>query len=419
MITVLLAASALSGSFDDQMATARERLQAGACLQAAVSYESAGAEVPDAEEAWVGAQRAWLCAGEWAKGARAGERALALNPQNAWALRGQGYALSMSGDLPGARAAYESALEKRPEDAETKLGLGFVLTWQGQDERGHALCRAAAAALPVGDPRPEECLAAGGTPMTWGASVSATYLRYTSPLILVNLSSVTVTTGVDWPEHGGVWAGATLSGSAREYDLGDYQQANPVLGGTVRFGGLAIGLAGSVVFSNESSIDKTGVVFASLGYGADGLGGWISSATSIYPGNQLVEQIDARFEWAPETWFSLSLGPELQIVKAQGREVLGSGALTVTGRPHPRVALSATGLGGPRRWAVDDAGLSVWTNSDRVIGGYRAGVDWTPWDVLGLSFTFRHDFGDEQAGVSRDYQDWGGTLGVRLFFEED
>lgn len=404
----------LALGFDAQMAAGQERLAAGACVEAATAYQAAGAEVPDAEDAWVGAQRAWLCAGEWAKAANAGSVALALNPHNAWALRGQGYALHMTGDLDGARRAYEACVALRPDDAEARLGLGFVRVAQGDVDEGHALCRGAASGLPLGDPRIDECLAPGGTPLTWGASVSATYLRYTDPYILRNVSAISFTAGVDWAA-GGLWGGATLSGSTRNFGLGDYQQANPVLGGALRIGGLTVGVAGSVLFSSEDSLDGTGLVLGSLAYRDGAFGGGVSATTSIYP-NQWVEQLDARFEWAPAPWLSLVLGPELQIIDAD--ELLASGSLSVTGRPHPRLALFATGIGGPRRWAVDDVLLSVWTNSDRVIGGYRVGVDWTPWDVFGLTLTFRHDFGDEQAGLTRDFQIWGGTLGARLFFQE-
>lgn len=426
MVPVFVMAALLGGDFDSLMAEGRERLGTGACLDAAVSFEAAAAQVPDAEIAWVEAQTSWACAGEFARARAAGERALALNPDNAWALRGQGYALSMSGDLAGARASYEAALARRPGDAETKLGLGFVMSWMGEEDAGHALCAEAAASLPAGDPRPGECRAITATPTLWGVAASFTTLQYLSPLLLTDLSSLSLTAGVDWPADGAVWAGVTLTQTGLGYGLDAVQQATPVVHGTIRSGAFSADLGAAMVFATDSTADKAGVGLLGFGYGDATLRGTVSAAASFYGGGTRVGQVDARLDWTPEPWVSLSLGPELQIIRSAGQgqggaqtEVLASGALTITGRPYPRLALWATGLGGMRRWPVDEAGLSVWTNEDRTVGGYRLGLDWTPWDVVGFTAAFRHDFGDEQAGVSRDYQVLGGTFGVRLTFEEN
>lgn len=420
----LILAVTLGGDFDSLMAEGRTRIAAGACVEAALAFEAAASQVPDAEIAWVEAQTAWSCAGEYARSLAAGDRALAVNPDNAWALRGQGYARSMSGDLAGARTSYEAALKRRPDDAETKLGLGFVLSWLGESDAGHALCDAAATGLPAGDPRPAQCRAIYDPSLLWGASASFTFLDYMAPLLLSDLMSVSVTAGADWVDSGAFWLGVTLTQTSLGYGLDAIQQATPVVHGTLRSGGFAANLGAALVLSTDDTADRAGVGLLSFSYGDGGLGGTLGAAASLYGDGTHVGQVNARLDWAPASWLTLSLGPELQVItEGAGEdgdtEVLGSGALTITGHPHRRVALWATGLGGPRRRPVEDAGLSVWTNDDRTVGGYRVGLDWTPWDGVGFGAAFRHDFGDEQAGVSRDYQVLGGTIGVRLTFEEE
>ncbi len=125
---------------------------------ARAAYLDATTRDPDNEDAWIGLMRAHLGASEPRAAIAAGERALALAPDNAWAHRFIALAYYLAADYPRARRHYEHARSASPADPLVALGLGLTLVRLGEPDPGQALCAEAARALPD-DPRVADCFA--------------------------------------------------------------------------------------------------------------------------------------------------------------------------------------------------------------------------------------------------------------------
>lgn len=298
------------------------------------------------------------------------------------------------------------------------LGLGFTLARLGEVERGHDLCRQAAEAFPT-DPRINECLQTEPpAEVVVGASLSSGYMSYSDPWELVDLLWLTATAGVELASGVGLWAGVTWARTSLNYELDDFVQTHPVLGLYVMKDGFEARLSGTYLFANDGDesapIDGAWGLSGRVGYGSGDLAGYLDLAASVYSATTAV-QLDPRLSWRLSDRVTLTLGPELQVLTAEG-EVLGSGHVGADIRLNAILTMRLYGWGGTRRYAVEAGGLSVWTSADRYVGGYRAGLSVEVAAPLHLDFEWRHDFGDQQADEDHDFQLTGGTVNLRATF---
>jgi tetratricopeptide (TPR) repeat protein len=413
------------------MAAGWAALQAERFDQAATHYAAAAAATPASEDAWIGQQRAHLGRKAWREAAAAGERALALNPDNVWAHRFQALARYELGAYREARGHYERVLARQPDDALMQLGLGFSLVRLGDERAGHAACGRAAAALP-GDPRVAACLALrdpNRTVVTGSLSASGAG----SPGGAGTLMATSVTAGARWSSGLSLWAGATLSRLTR--DGADWDQAGPLIGLGVLRPGWELWAAGALVLSTDAAADRAGVVLVGTAWhGADvSLG--VTAALSLYRSATAL-QVDPHLTLRLHDRVSVTLGGEVQTVTTPGEpvqvqqpgpwarqsgsasstEVLGSGRAALSVRLSPAVTLSAQGWYGSRRAPVDAGGLSIWPSADRFTAGWGATLAWRASDPLTLTLTYAHQLGDELDGAPSDFSLIGGTLGAAVAF---
>ncbi len=387
-------------------------------------YKRAAELVPESEDAWLGLQRARMAMEDWSGAAEAGERVLDLNPDNYWALSRQAYVQYMRGDWDTAETLYRRALEQNENDGEMLLGLGFARVRRGAAEEGHGLCRRAGHYL-GDDPRIEECLnlePARGFVLS--GSLFGAYMHYTNPEQLKNIKSITATAGAFWLAGVGVWAGAALAGTAQTGGVDDLLQVNPALGVYLRKKGFAVGGAGTWIFSNDGEVDDTKVVVLGAGYDGDLIGGGVGVSASFYP-SLVAVQVDPRFKLHLFDKLHLSAGPELIVHSSQDSGGAGRGARMVTSTsllwsghlgirwlPHRIIAVFARGFVGARSLAVEDEGLTVWSDGDRFAGGYVVGAAVDIGSHFTLTAAFRQQFGVEQQELSRSFSVLGGSLGV-------
>jgi tetratricopeptide (TPR) repeat protein len=393
-------------------------LQAGDAAAAAQRYEHAAELRPDSEDAWLGLQLARIVTEEWDEAGRAGDRLLLLNPDNLWAIRRQAWVRYNQGRYPEAQAFYERALDADPADPEMLLGLGATLARQGETERGHALCARAAQALGQEDPRPAECHSIESPDRVRGwASAAAAYTGWIGGAVFDDTLAASASAGAVWPVGIELWAGATWSRTSLGVVAEPFQQVNPVLGLAFAASGMWISAAGSYVFASDPLVDGAGVGVLALGYGADAAEVAAESVVSVYPSGPTVAQTSAWFGWAPASWLELRLGPVLTVVRTDAdTELLPSAHMACRAHLPGGWTLEASGHGGLRRYPVEFSGMSVWTGSERTVGGYALGVGWAATRSIELGLSFRHDFGDEQAGERVDFQRVGGSFVSRFAY---
>ena len=396
---------------------AQAALAAGRAPAAADLYTRAVALDPRSEDLWVGLQRAQLLLGRYRRAAEAGEHALRINPRNLLARRGQAWARFQLGEYEAARGLYASVLAEEPDDGEMHLGLGLSLVRLGRVDDGKAACRAAGVRL-RDDARVAACLATRSPlrPDVW-ASASATLLTFAGSAFGADLSALSFAAGAHWAWGAGFWLGVSLSETSFVTATSDYRQATPVLGLTLQRAGWDARLGMAWVFSTEDSIDGTAVLLGRLGYGRGALGGRLDVAVSLYPSFR-VTQLDPMLEWSPARWVTLGVGGSASVIQRAGytAEVRASLRLATTFRLPRSVTLGLSGFYGEQRYHVDAGGLSVWTGSDRWVGGYRVALSYAPAAWVSLYGELEHGFGDQQLGVTQDFQTIGGTLGVRFIF---
>ncbi|MCB9730505.1 MAG: tetratricopeptide repeat protein [Deltaproteobacteria bacterium] len=429
-LAALLAVAALStrpplaraaASYGDAMALAWSSLQRGEAEAAARAYAEAAALVPESEDAWLGLQLARLTQRDWSAALAAGERALALNPQSRWAQARQGYAHAMRGEPQLALPHYERAVALAPDDAELRLGLGLSLVGVGRVEEGRESCRRAADTLGADSPLVAECLGATrGDALTFRAAATASYGGYQDPWEVRDIRALTLSAGLAWGWGAGVWAGATLSESTLQYGLGDYRQANGVLGLWVDRQGWRAHLDASYLGATDERVDGAWFADGGLGYGTDAARADLALVLGAWPDFQTL-QPRATLSFGLGARATLSLGGELGLILDDpqgpgGTELLGCGLLGLVWRPVDALVLTLGGYGGHRRYAAQASLLDIWPTRDRFVGGWQLDLAWWPVRAAGIHAGFTHDIGDQRSGRSDRFQLFRGqvTLELRL-----
>ena len=390
-------------------------------------YKKAASSIPESEDAWLGLQWSHLQAGRYEESIRAGSRLLMLNDKHAIALARQALANFMLGDFPGALSLYQNALSLDPENGEFLLGMGFTLLRLDKTGEGKKYCERAKSEL-RDDPRIQECLATqAAKKIIVSESVWSTFLHYTDPWNQRNLISFSLSSDLLFPAGFGFWIGGAFSRTVLRYQAENFWQAAPILG--IYYLQRGFSIAGSAVwlFSNSEEVGSTRVGIIEGGYDGQVVGGGIRVSGSFYPrGNAF--QIDPRMRFHIQNRAVISAGPELTIVDIKATpppqgsrspnrvQYLWSGHLHLQWMTGRLFTLYLGGYGGWRQYAVDAAGLSVWSSDDLFIGGYELGFNTKLGKYFGITALFRHDIGKKQYGMDHDFSVLGGSVGLHARF---
>lgn len=413
IITVIAGASPVFGQ-------ASEMPSADTSVKTIDEYKQATELTPESEEAWLALQYALLIDNNWTSAADAGTVALRLNPGNFIAISRQAYIRFMQKDYSSAERLYMRALEEDPRNGEMILGLGFTKIYQGEADKGYELCRKAQVYL-KNDPRVDECLAMGKSrTVVFNAAAYGTYLHYTDSWNMKDLYGLAITATMNWPTPFGLWIGANMAETVLNYEADNCFQVNPVLGIFYRHEGLSAAGAASWIFSNDEDIRNTKVVVLGVGYDKYIVGGGMGFSGSFYP-DFSVFQLGPRLRFHIDDIVHMSAGPEL-IVLGGGRpgpdvdngdtDLLWSFHLGITYYPLSIVSLFVKGFYGDKSYAVEDEGLSVWSNGGLFRGGYQGGIGFDIGSHASITLSLRHEFGVKQDGMDHDFQLVGGILGI-------
>ncbi len=260
---------------------------------------------------------------------------------------------------------------------------------------------------------PVEVEAPVPNPPVWRARVAVWggRLQYTNPWALSAVNALTVVTGVD-AQSGGVWAAAALSRTGLRYEAADFSQDAHLLGGWWRVGGLRLGaslghLTTNATFSNGAWLGTLRGLWLPGRLGVD-----LGVATTVYP-SHTVSQIDAQAVGVLSPRWEAAVGTRVIVTEQEAKPSIRAG---VTWRPNALLEVGASGWFGKSQYAVDAAGLSVWSNDDAFTGGYRGVVSWQVLPSLALDAIWQHDIGNAQHGLAHDFEVLGATCGVRATF---
>ncbi|MBI5610435.1 MAG: hypothetical protein HY902_16275 [Deltaproteobacteria bacterium] len=285
-------------------------------------------------------------------------------------------------DAPGAEAAALHMLQLRLQDCEAKVCAAPAAT-------------PAAAADPW---RPR--LAA------WGS-----YMGYTDAWNSSSVSGISLLAGAD-RARGGWWLAATTARTALNYQSDNFWQTATVAGGWAEWG--ALRLAGSAGYLTASSSDLNGSPLAYLSgqYRGQGWGAELG-ASGLWLPDTTVVQVDPRVYWSLSPSVDVAVGLRLSRVDSALRPSLRLGA---SWRPFADLELSALGWYGRGQYALESAGLSVWTGSELYKGGYRLSASYGLGGGLALDAVWSHDLGTRQDGKAHSFDLLGGTVGLRWQF---
>ncbi len=285
-------------------------------------------------------------------------------------------------DVPSAEAAALHMLQLRLQDCEAKV--------------------CAAPTLPP---------AAASDPWRPRAAVWGSYLGYTSAWNSDSVSGVSLLAGAD-RARGGWWLGQTTSRTVLNYQSDNFWQSVTVAGGWAEWG--ALRLTGSAGLVTATSSDINGSPLASLSgqyrgqsWGAD------LSASALWLPNTTVVQVEPRLFGRLTPNLDVALGLRLSEV---GSVLRPSARLGATWRPLADLELTALGWYGRGQYALESAGLSVWTGSEVYRGGYRLGASYGLGGGLALDAVWSQDFGMRQDGKAHSFELLGGTVGLRWQF---
>ena len=401
-------------------------LKCGGLPDAERHYRAAAERSPDSVEPWLGLQLVGIAREDWREAERAGEAALAVDLDSYWAVSRQAYATFMLEEYARAETLYRRGLEIRPGEPEMLLGLGFTRIHRGAAEEGRELCRRAGEQL-AEDPRVAECLdlADRAAHKVIDVSAAGTYMDYDDSMDLGTLKSLTAIGAVRWPRGYGLWLGTIFSETALRNQAEDFWQVSAVAKGFFSGDRWFVEAGGGWLASNDDTIDDTALVLIESGYGWKTLGVEAGVALSVYQDFEAV-QVDAAARFSLGDRITLRAGPELIVIGAYERqgpgpleidvESLWSIHLDIDWRVTNYLTFSGSGYYGPRRYALDLDGLSVWTNSDLFIGAYDVVAFVGGPDRLQLILAFHHKFGEEQHYVEDDFSLLGASVGLRRRF---
>jgi hypothetical protein len=417
VLVVVIGVKPVSGQTFETPSTTKSALTIGESIG---EYKQATERTPESEEAWLGLQLALLADNNWESAAEAGTVALRLNPSSFLAISRQAYIRFMQKDYSSAERLYVRALEEDPQNGEMILGLGFTKIYQGEAKKGYELCQKAQEYL-KGDKRVDECLAMGKSRnVVFNGAAYGTYLHYTNPWNMKDLYGLTITATVNWPAPFGLWIGANMTETVLAYEADNRLQVNSALGIFYRNDGLSAGAAMSWIYINDKAVRNTKVVVLGVGYDKYIVGGGMGLSGSFYPDFSVL-QLDPRLRAHIDDIVHISIGPEL-IVLGRGRpgpsednkdtDLLWSFHLGLTYYPISMMSLFVKGFYGDKSYAVEDEGISVWSNSSLFRGGYQAGVGFDIGSYFSITLSLRHEFGVKQDGMDHDFQLVGGVLGI-------
>ncbi len=401
-------------------------LKCGDLPDAEKHYRAASEHSPESVESWLGLQLVGIEREDWRAASRAGRRALAADPNSYWAISRQAYVSFMMEEYARAETLYRRGLEIRPGEPEMLLGLGFTRIHRGAAEEGRELCRRAGEGLPH-DPRIADCLdfADRSEAMIVDVSASATYMDYDDSVDLSTLRSAMVTASVHRPRGFGLWIGTDFSETVIRGLTNDFWQVSAVAKGFFLGDRWFVGAGGGWVASNDDVIDDTALALLESGYGWKTLGFEAGVALSVHQDFEAV-QVDVAARYSFGDRLTLRAGPELIVVGAYEREGPGpveieveslwSVHMDIDWRITDYLTFSGSGYYGPRRYALDLDGLSVWTNSDLFVGAYDIVAFVGRPDWLQLILAFHHRFGEEQYYVEDDFSLLGASVGLRRTF---
>jgi tetratricopeptide (TPR) repeat protein len=403
-------------TFDEAMSFGEQGLATEHWDDAVYGFTCATDLEPESEGAWIGLQLATLSEHRWIEARRAGERALALSPQNLWARRKQALILYQLGEYEDAESLYRSVLVDAPDDAEMQLGLGFTLVRRGEEERGHAVCELAQQSL-NNDPRVPQCLALRAPPkFTAGGSLELGAQRQTSSLKTRTLGSITGSVWGTWPFGLTLWGGGSLSSVDTSTQSASYTQATPTLGAGLTHDGAFVRLAATWLLSSYTPLDGATVLSTTFGYEGERWSTWLSGSSSFY-GERTVNQWRAALRWGFAPGWSLRVGPEFTVVAEDDSvEWMGAGVAALRWDPMDRLWFELEGWSGARRYPVESEGLSVWTGDERFRGGARFDMGWLITDTLTGTFGVGGNYGDEQEGQKVDFRSLDASVGLRVAF---
>ena len=401
-------------------------LKCGALPDAEEHYRTASERSPESVDPWLGLQLVSIAREDWKAAARAGMAALAVDPDSYWAVSRQAYAYFMLDKYARAETLYRRGMEIRPDEPEMLLGLGFTRIRRGAAEEGRDLCRRAGEHL-TGDPRVAECLdlADRADDEVVDVSAAGTYMDYDDSVDLCTLKSLTAIGSIRWPKGYGIWLGSNFSDTVLRGQSDDFWQVSAVARAFFSGDRWFVGGGGGWLASNDDAIDDTALVLLESGYGWKTLGIRAEVALSVHQDFEAI-QVDTVGRLSLGDRITLRAGPGLIVIGAYERqgpgpleidvESLWSVHMDIDWRVSDYLAFSGSGFYGPRRYALDLGGLSVWTNSDLFIGAYDvvAFVGRPEW--LQLILAFHHKFGEEQHYVEDDFSLLGVSVGLRRTF---
>jgi hypothetical protein len=415
--------AAAQSSYEERLQMAWLLLQNQEYEAAVGQYEKAVGLRPEALDPWLGLQAAKLGLNDPASAMRAGERALALDPSNYWARLRQAYAAYLLKDYATARELYLGLIAENPRDPEVLLGLGATRLRQG-DSAGVRDCREAGKRLGK-DPRVDECLALDlRARVLWSVVVGGTYLRYTSPWNNNAVVGASGSASMELENGLGLWLGGSYGLTQLRYQRNDFHQAGPAGGLFFRPGPWSVGLYGAWLGSSHSSVHGGFLLGGHGGYQGKWLGLFLDGSWVRYPGFSTV-QLDPRLKIVPNRIFRLVAGPQLIVLgkghapvsgKGAGATLLWNGQLGAELEPVKVLQISLSGFYGMRAYFVEDYGLSVWSSSDRFIGGFDLKLTWSIVSALRIFLGWRHHFGDRQQGRVHDFALFGPSLGLSAVF---
>lgn len=421
-------------SYDVRMRRGYLETELGNFESAATEYEKAASSISSSEEAWLGLQWARMQAGQYRNALAAGARVLALNEIHSTAMARQGLSHYMLGEFEAALDVYQKAVALDPENGEYLLGIGFTLVKLGESKAGKAYCRRARADL-GDDSRIRDCLSMdsglGGeissNGVLYNGTFWSTFLHYTNPWNQRQILSFSMSNDLMWKTGFGLWLGGTFARTVMRYQAANFWQVAPVLGLYYARNGFSIFGAACWFFSNFKEVANTKVGIVKGDYDGSVLGGGISMSGSFYPrGNAY--QLDPQLRVRIQNKATITAGPELTIITIESAQAeqgsqnrnsakyLWSGHLGLSVIAHRLITVFASGYGGWRQYAVDAAGLSVWSSDDLFVGGYHAGMSSRLGNHMALTILFRHEIGRSQNGLDHDFSVLGGSLGLHARF---
>ncbi len=389
-------------------------------------YAVAAEKCGECADPLLGLQLVAIGSENWEEALRAGDKALALDSKNYWAVSRKALAYYMLGRYASARAQYLKALDISPDEPEMLLGLGFTRILQGARAEGRGHCLKAGRKL-ENDPRVTECLRMAETALKLKSvsRIFATYMVYSDPWNLRDIRGLTATSALYRPSGYGMWAGAAVSETTRRYVVDDYQHDIITLGASGRKDKWEFGLNGAWLFSNEDTVDDSPLAIARIGrrWGKTDL---TLITSGVFYRDFDVYQFELPMGYNPAKSLKLVLKPELIIVdehdllipeeKSIDTEYLTSAQALIYWNPGGRVDIFVDAFFGRQRYAVESGGLAVWTGDDLFVAGYNFGAA----IQLGRYFkpyAYAHNrVGAEQAYRDHDFSVWGGTLGFELKF---